>query len=783
MHKAMFAGAALLLGCGNVLAQEPARGCGMRGHVADAAGRGVQQARVELMDDAGRAAAASAVSTDKNGDFCVPPLAFQQRGEAWVLVSAQGYQQQASQPVAVGPGIEAVIDITLAARFSEEVTVSGRGDSLIGSSASASEGSVGLAELKTRPLLRSTDIMEAVPGVAMTQHSTGGHAPIILLRGYNLDHGTDFATFVEGVPLNLPSHAHAQGYSDTNFLITDLIERIDFQKGPYAASVGDFATAGAANIAMPQSLPHPFATVEIGPNAFYRGAGGGSIERGDGQHWLYAGEVSHYDGPSVVSDDFNKAKGLLRYSDGNAREGRSLSVFGYRARWNASDGYPRRAVTNGYITRFGTLDPSDGGATQRYLAIGNWHRATDRALTRVTAYAQYYDFDLFSNLTFNTFDPILGDQIEQAEHRFTTGLLVSQQRAYSWSGRAVTLTGGLQLRHDRNHQELFNTVKRTPSIKYTGNGATLPAQVFDNHINETSVSPYVEAQIQWTRWLKTMTGARGEIFHLGVDSDLPINSGTRNVAVVTPKLGVIFGPWARTELYLNAGSGFHSNHAAGVMQRDNPSAPIVRTRGAEVGMRTTVISNLQSSLALWIIDSDSELIYTPEDGFTVPSRPGRRYGVEWNNFYRVRRWLALDMDAAWSSARYRIDPKHEGRYIEDAIRGVLSAGVAVPELGRFSGSLRGRYLGPRWLVPDGSVSSHSSVIVNADLQIRVGSRVTLGVDLLNLLNRRYDDIEYYFATRIRDPRPGGALESSPQLDYVTHPGEPRTARVRWTVRF
>jgi hypothetical protein len=639
--------------------------------------------------------------------------------------------------------------------------------------------------------------MEAVPGVAMTQHSTGGHAPIILLRGYNLDHGTDFATFVEGVPINLPSHAHAQGYTDTNFLITDLIERIDFQKGPYAAGVGDFGTAGSANLAFPQTLSHPFATFEMGPHQYYRGEAGGSIDR-QGRHWLYAGEFNHYDGPSVVPDDFNRAKGLLRYSDGDAREGKSLALFGYGARWNASDGYPARALTEGYITRFGTLDPTDGGRTQRYLAVGTWHRAGERTLTRVTAYAQYYDFELFSNLTFQTRDPILGDQIEQWERRITTGVTASQQRAWSWAGRSMTLNGGLQVRHDRSHNELFNTYRREPAIKHTDQGEVLPVQVLDNHIDETSVSPYVEAQVQWTPWLRTTAGARADLFHLRVDSPIAANAGSRNAALVTPKLAIVLGPWAGTELYVNGGNGFHSNHANGVLQRVDPmtgtavradgqlvtpTAPIVRTRGAELGARTVRIPRLQSSVSLWMIDSDSELVYAPEDGFTEPSRPGRRYGVEWNNFYRVRRWFALDLDAAWSRARYRIDPNHEGRDIPDAIRGVISAGAAITDAGRFSGSLRARYLGPRALVADGNVSSEPSFILNADLQIRIGTRCTLGLDLLNLLNRRYDDIAYYFPTRIRDPRPGGALEPSPQLDYVTHPGDPPTARIRWQVRF
>ena len=215
---------------------EPEHICGVRGHITDATGRPVAAARVEVIDPPGEP-----VFADKSGAYCLPPHTDDL--DIHLLATADGFQDQLSPAIAIRRGVEQQIDVTLLKPFVDSITVTGRADSLVGISASASEGSIGMAELSMRPLLRPTDIMEAVPGVAMTQHSTGGHAPIILLRGYNLDHGTDFATFLDGVPLNLPSHAHAQGYTDTNFLIPELIGRIDFQKGPYAAAVGDFGPA------------------------------------------------------------------------------------------------------------------------------------------------------------------------------------------------------------------------------------------------------------------------------------------------------------------------------------------------------------------------------------------------------------------------------------------------------------------------------------------------------------------------------------------------------------
>ncbi len=758
--------------------------------MANAARSPIPGARVEVVEFLGES-----VMTDASGAYCMAPVTTDR--QLHLLITAEGYQEQLSPLLTVNAQAELQVDITLALRFVERLTVTGRADSLVGISASASDGSVSMAELAARPLLRATDVMEAVPGVVMTQHSTGGHAPVILLRGYNLDHGTDFATFLEGVPLNLPGHAHAQGYTDTNFLIPELIGRIDFQKGPYAAAVGDFGTAGAANFELPDTVPRPVGTIEAGPFGHLHGMFGGSLTRGS-QRWLYGAEASHYDGPSVVPDNFNRAKGLLQFTAGDTARNRRVSLFSYGARWNATDGYPERALERGYTTRFGSLDPTDGGRTQRHLVIARLQWSTARTITRITGYAQYYDFDLFSNLTFWTRDARLGDQIAQSDRRVTSGLLASRKRTFAWQGRSIDLTGGIQARHDLARVQLQNTQARMPIEKREDLGRVFPAHVYDNHINQTNVAPYVEAQIRWTAWLRTVTGLRGDAIHARVDSDRPANSGNATRGLVAPKLALVFGPWRQTEFYANAGRGFHSNHANGAVQRVDPAngSPqrengrpveatglVVPTRGAEIGVRTLLVPNLQSSVAVWIIDSESELVYSPQEGFTEPERPGRRYGVEWNNFYRPRPWLAMDGDVAWSNARYRIDPLAEGREIPDAIQGVASAGVTVQDLGHLSGSLRGRYLGRRPLVTNGTAFSRPSFVLNGQINVRVSRGFDVGLDVFNVLDRRYDDISYYFSTRIRDPRAGGALEPSEQPDFITHPGEQRTARVRLRVRF
>jgi hypothetical protein len=351
----------------------------------------------------------------------------------------------------------------------------------------------------------------------------------------------------------------------------------------------------------------------------------------------------------------------------------------------------------------------------------------------------------------------------------------------SWLDRSVEVTSAAQLRNDIVRLQLLNTYGRARADKHEDNGRLIPATAYDNHLTQTSLSPYIDVHVKWTPWLRTVSGLRADVMHARVISDGSGNSGAATAALFSPKGGVVFGPWRHTELYANAGLGFHSNHANGAVQATDRADLLVRTHGAEIGLRTLLAGDVQSSLSVWLIDSDSELVYAPEIGFTQPERPGRRYGIEWNNFYRLRRWLAFDADMAWSTARYRIDPFDEGTYIPDAINGVVSAGVAISDAGRLSGSLRGRYLGRRPLVSDGSVFSRPSLIVNGQVDLRVTPRLDIGIEAFNILDRRYEDIAYYFSTRLRDP--AGALEHAEQADFVTHPGEPRTVRIRLRARF
>lgn len=744
--------------------------CSLTGHVVDQGGLPVRGARVEVVGTG------TSAITDGAGAFCIGDSL---DSSIHVLITADRFSPQSSEALPVTPGTPLTLDVQLIPLLTEQVVVEGRADSVIGLAASASEGTIGRSELASRPVLRSADLLEAVPGVAMTQHSTGGHAPLILLRGYNLDHGTDFAIFLEGVPLNLPSHAHAQGYTDLNFLISELIDRLSFEKGPYTAAVGDFGTAGASTIEMKRTLDTPVAVFEAGSFSQVRAMSAGALRIGSGSV-LGGIDVSHTDGPSTRPDDFRRVRGMLRYAQGDRANGWTASLFGYDASWFGSDGYPSRAFEHGWIPRYGTLDPTDGGRTARYLGSIERRWSGASTLTTFDAFTQYYDLDLYSNLTFNTIDAVQGDQIHQRDRRVTVGATLAHTRSASVLGRRGEIVLGVQSRYDAGRNGLFNTVARIPTAKHDDNGVAYPATAYDVTIDEITVSPYAEVRVPLTTWVRATTGLRADAFGFRATRDSGSTGDPQSQVVVSPKLSLAFGPWRMTEIYANVGRGFHSNHASGIVL--NGATPIVRTLGAEIGVRTTLLPGLQSSIAFWGIDSDSELVYVPEIGFTEPSRPGRRYGVEWLNFWRPRSWLSFDADLAFSQARFTTDPDGVGTRIPDAVSGVYSLGVTVTDVRRWSGALRGRYLGTRALAEDGSVHSSPSVVVNGQIGRAIGRHWEVVLEGFNLLNRQYDDIAYFFATRLRDPRTG-VLEATATSDFVTHPAEPRSARMRINLRF
>ncbi len=758
----------------------------LSGTVVDETGAVIGGATVQVLSANGTAQMTT--QSDRNGSFIISGLA---AGDYRLVVSNPDFETK-EIPITLGT-TEALVPLRVSlavSAMSTAISVQGREDSLVGIAESATQGTVGAAEIQDRPILRSGEVLETVPGVMITQHAGGGKANQYFMRGFNLDHGTDFAISLDGMPLNLPSHAHGEGYADMNAVIPEFVQRVDFQKGPYYADVGNYGSAGSANVVFFKTLPENFFTFEGGMYGFARAVFGASQKAGAG-NLLFGGEAYYDDGPWKNSDGYAKFNGLLAYSRGGDANGFSITAHGYHGKWNSSDQIADNAVP--LVGTFGTLNPTDGGNSQRYSLQAEWHRQGANAATKIMAYGFYYDLDLFSDFTYYLTDPIRGDQFEQKDRRWVTGLDARHTIFSEWLGRKVENTFGLQVRNDWVNNGLYQTEDRARVDKTdSGTGATLPAITEADRFTETQVGFYVENRIQWGETFRTVAALRGDVGHVDVTSLVnPANSGTATKVLPSPKLSLIFGPWSNTEFYVQGGFGFHSNDARGATQTvepvsaDNPYPNtltsriplLIPTKGAEIGMRTLAASHLQSTVSLWYLRSDSELQQSGDTGGTVASKqPSNRYGVEWANYYTPVEHLAFDFDLADSSARFTaIDDGDAapgspgGNRVPEAVGLVISSGITLHLPKRFSESLRLRFFGPRDLTSDGLYRSKSTVLLNAGIGYQINRTWRISAEFLNLLNRRDHDIDYAYTSQITPT-------ATPAFTDVFHPVEPFQVR-------
>jgi hypothetical protein len=708
---------------------------------------------------------------------------FRVRPIAAAIAAAIGNVALAQAPPAA-PTTPAAPTQTAAAEQLDRVEIIGNYNDAVGTSDAASQGTVTSKLIENRPTLRPAEVLEFVPGVIVTQHSGDGKANQYFLRGFNLDHGTDFATFVDGMPVNMPTHAHGHGYSDLNWLMPELVERIRYKKGPYYADEGDFSSAGAAHVRLFDTLPKGVVLGTLGQNGYVRGLLANNAPVGPG-NLIYAVEGAHNDGPWDNPERFHRFTGLLRYSFGPVDARSSITGMAYNADWNSTDQIPQRAIDSGLIGRFGAIDPTDHGKTARYSLSYNFERKTDSGAFRFNVYAIQSRLDLFSNFTFFLEHPtdlgpaanpsgIDGDQFEQSEHRKVFGMATSQSFAGSIAGKDSTTTVGVQLRHDRLE----------PVGLYSAVAGQRVATTQESTVRETSAGIHAENLTQWTTWFRSVAGVRADYFDFDVKSSIPENTGKAHANITSPKLSLIFGPWSKTEYFINAGYGFHSNDARGATETLTPKelqpaervTPLVRSKGAEVGLRTEIVPGLQSSIALWQLRLGSELVFSGDAGDTEASRASRRYGIEWNNHYVARSWLFFDLDLAASRARFTQDDP-SGNYIPGAVDRVASFGATVTDLGPWFGQFQVRYFGPRPLIEDNSQRSKSTTLAYLRAGYKVTSNVKVALDVFNLLNRKASDIDYFYTSRLRG-EPAAGVD-----DVHSHPVEPRSFRLSVSANF
>lgn len=624
----------------------------------------------------------------------------------------------------------------------QEIVVYGREERLIGIVSAASEGTVGGADLAVRPLLRVAEILEAVPGLIAAQHSGSGKANQYFLRGFNLDHGTDFAAYFDDVPLNLRTHGHGQGYLDVNGLIPELVDRIDFRKGPYRADTGDNALAGASFLSSVPRIADPFAGIEVGQYGWRRVAGGGTTALGDGELTL-AGQWKSYDGPWELPENLQHVALYAKYSQPTFFGRLEASWWSYNARWDPTEQIPERAIgTSICEDEFCALDTSATGVTDRQIAtlrlIGDdWH---------LTLYSQYYDWNMYSDATYDF-------QIRQWDRRFVSG--ARGQRLFEATDTLFFTVGG-DTRYDDIHKVQVDHTDQRQFIDY----------VSAHSANELSVAAFGEGTWRATDTLRVTAGLRADYFDFHTHATQPgFGAGDVTDSIVSPKLAVAWQVNDFIETYANWGRGYHSNDARGVTASDPPVPGLVKGEGEEVGARYQH-GPLSLTATYWWLDVDSELKFVGDSNSVEPGAASARRGYELVGFLRPLPWIAIDASWTVSHARYVDSPGAE--FIPGAIESAGELGVSMIK-GPWELSGRLRHLGPYPLVDDNSLRASGENVVNFRAAWKSDHWMVYG-EVLNLFNRSGKDIVYYYESYL------AAIDAAPTEGRMSRVEEPRTLR-------
>ena len=623
---------------------------------------------------------------------------------------------------------------------------------------------IGRQEINARPLLRAGDLLEFVPGLVATQHSGSGKANQYFLRCFNLDHGTDFASFVDAMPVNMRTHGHGQGWTDLNFLIPEAVDQIRYRKGTYYADVGDFSSAGSARFELADTRSRGTAEFTVGSFGYRRGVVVDSVRIGAGD-LLYAGELQTFSGPwEDIDEDVRKKNGLLRYSAGVGAGRAHVTIMAYANRWNSPDQIPERAVDQGLISRFGSIDTTVGGKSSRYSLSGGWTGTAFGGRLNAEAYAIDSSLNLFSNFTYLLDDPVNGDQFRQVDERRLYGFELSQQ----WSqGRSRWRVGAEGRYDDIGRVGLFRTRDRAPV-----------STVREDAVKEASIGLFASNEYTFSDQLRTYAGLRFDHFNFKVDAkSLAANSGKAHDSKVSLKGSVIYQPAKPLELYLSFGQGYHSNDARGTTISIDPVTgdpanrvdPLVASIGGELGARLFLTEKVQATLAAWTLRLDSELLFVGDAGNTEASRPSKRDGLEVGLYYFASKHLSGEVELSYTRSKFR-DRDPIGRNVPGSIPLVISGGVTANSNNGWLATARLRYFGKYPLIEDKSVKSAGSLLVN----LRGGrewGRLGAFVDIFNLFDSKDHDVDYFYASRLA----GEPTEGVEDIHY--HVFQPRGARV------
>ncbi|MBX6420100.1 MAG: TonB-dependent receptor [Nevskia sp.] len=653
------------------------------------------------------------------------------------------------------------------------------GERFAGASESATMGTVYAGEFQDLPLARVGELLEVVPGLILTQHSGEGKANQYFLRGFNLDHGTDISVNVDGVPVNLPSHAHGQGYADLNFLIPELVERIEFRKGPYYAAYGDFAAAGALDLRYFDRLPENLLQFSGGSFGDYRGLSAGSAGLFSGT-LLYGLAAEHFDGPFAHRGS-DKGTLVLRYTHAVGGGLAHLTATGYDTRFNSTDQIPARAVAQGLIGPFDCIDCTDGGRSYRYGLTGDLQRPLGSGIFAASAYAYRYHLNLYSDFTYFLEDPANGDQFEQYDSRNVYGGRAAYDFSTSWLGLRFDHEAGAQLRFD----------DIDPVALYDTRAQRRLSAVSVDQVQELGIAAYVQSTVHVLERLRLQPGLRVDRYHFNVESNFSQNVGARSASLWQPKLNLIAGPFAKTEFFVNLGKGFHTNDARGTTQtlvfdprqppgqQFTPTAavtPIAAARGLDVGLRSTALPGVEFSASYFILHLDSELTFSGDTAGSEPNAASTREGIETALSWKPLAGLVVDASYAYSHARFR-DPDPAGQHIPEAATSVAGLTAVYRDPKGYDAELKFRYFGPRPLTQDGAVSSRATKVVDLGAGYLLTRHVRVGLELLNVFDSRDHDIDYFYTSRLPG-EPAAGVD-----DFHFHPVEPLSVRAELSYRY
>jgi outer membrane receptor protein involved in Fe transport len=627
--------------------------------------------------------------------------------------------------------------------------------------ASSSQQFIPDKEYILQPQGRPAQVLRLIPGFVAIEHSGGaGKADQYFLRGFDADHGTDVAFFSDGMPINFRSHAHGQGYTDLNFIIPETIEGLDVSKGAYLPEYGDFDTAGAVN----------FRTRDVVKEGIVQAAGG----QFDTQRYilmfsptkdrirtLFAGEGYYTNGPFLNDNRYFRANLLGKVTTNlSSRDELSLTATFHKAQWNASGEIPLRTVTDGTLDRFGAIDPSEGGKTLRSTARLNYHYDTQSGGELfANAYGQYYKYDLYTNFTFFLNDPVNGDGFQQHDTRVMYGGDLGYKHRAQFYGMPSTGTIGFQTRVDDIHARLGTQARRNPL-----------STTADSNILEASYAPYLKAEVQPLPWMRLTGGLRAETFTFNVQNRCPDcaeqPAGRTSSSIVLPKANLILGPWFRTEFFANYGEGYHSNDARSAVT--SASSPLARARTYELGARSKPWGpeGMELIATLWAIDLRSELVFVGDEGTTEIRGPTRRRGVEVAARGQIWGPIYINGSLTWSKSEFV-----NGDAIPLAPELTAYGAVLVQWPEGLRSQIQATYLGVRPLIEDRSANAPSWIDIGLSERYILPVKLPYGrleafLFIQNLLNTKWEQATFYFASRLRN-------EAAGVNDVHFVPGNPR----------